>query len=175
MALPESHRESLERYLRLDDERLEALRISHEAITREISRREIVVQGRPGDEERAPNAKAGGIPVLISQREVIEQEIGIREALIALGRDPRVLDILGELAGNPDLAREAARDPRAFASDRGIEVPTNMALELDAEDERVTLRVTYYDELAPFVLMWNSEDGFSMPSLDSRQAAEAAA
>jgi hypothetical protein len=169
MPLPESHLKSLERHLRIHDEQLAALHASREAVTHEIRRRETAYPGRVGDEERDPNAKVGGIPVLISQREVIEREIGIHEALVALGRDRRSLDTLGELAGNPDLAREAARDPKAFAKDRGIEIPANMTLELDVDDDRISLRVTYYDELAPFVLTWD-RDGFSPPWLDPRQA-----
>jgi hypothetical protein len=79
MPLPESHLESLERHLRIHDEQIAALHASREAITREIRRREEVERGEPSD----PNAKVGGIPVLVAQREVIEREIGIHEALVA--------------------------------------------------------------------------------------------
>ena len=67
MPLPESHLKSLERLLRIHDEQLVALHISLQAFTQEIGRRE----GRVKDEGHDPNAKVGGIPVLISQREVM--------------------------------------------------------------------------------------------------------
>jgi hypothetical protein len=171
MPLPESHRESLERHLSIHDQQLEALHTSQQAFTREIERRETADPGRAPDEGREPNAKAGGIPALMSQRQVIERKIRIHEALAALGRDQRSNDSLGELIGNPDLAREAARDPKAFAKERGIEIPANMAVEIDVDEDQIRFRVAYYDELAPFLLTWNV-DGLSPPQLDPRQAGE---
>jgi hypothetical protein len=174
MPLPELHLESLERLLRIHDEELVALHTSLQAFTREIDRRETAYPGRVGDEGRDPNAKVGGIPILISQREVIEQKIRVHEVLIALAREQRYLDTLGELLGNPDLAREAARDPTSFAEDRGIEIPANLALELYIDEDQVSLRITHYDEFVPFVAIWN-ESGFSVPRLELRQAAESGA
>jgi hypothetical protein len=169
MPLPKSHLESLERHMRIHEEELADLRTSLRAVTREIGRRQETHPERVPDKERDPANKAGGVSVLESQRDVIEREIAIHDALIALGRDRRILDALGEIAGAPDLAREAARDPSAFARERGIELPANMELKLDVDRERLTLRVTYYNELAPFVLTWD-RDGFSPPRLDPRRA-----
>jgi hypothetical protein len=169
MPLPQSHLESLERLLRIHNERLVALNTSLQAFAREIRRRETADRSHAGDEEKSdPNPKVGNIPVLIAQRDVIEREIEIHEALIAFGRDQRNLDTLGELVGNTDLAREAARDPRGFAKGRGIEIPANIALELDVDDDRVSLRITHYDELVPFVLTWN-DAGLCAPSLVSNR------
>jgi hypothetical protein len=71
---------------------------------------------------------------------------------------------------NSALAREAARDPKASAEARGIAIPANMTVELDIDDDgQISLRVTHYDELAPFALTWD-RDGFSATRLDPQLA-----
>jgi hypothetical protein len=163
MPLPQPHIESLERHLKVHEEEIASLKKSFEAISREIQLRE-------AGKSRDPNPKVEGIPGLKSQRELIEQEIGRREAVLALGRDQRILDALGEFLGNPGLAREASRDPRAYARERGIELPFTMDLNLEVREDRINLLVTYYDDFAPFMLAWTNE-GFSPPLLDPRQPA----
>jgi hypothetical protein len=163
MPLPEPHIESLERHLKVHEEEIASLKESLEAISREIELRE-------AGQSRDPNPKAEGIPGLKSQRELIEQEIGRRGAVLALGRDQRILDVLGELLDNPDLAREASRDPKVFARERGLELPATMDLDLEVREDRINLLVTYYDDFAPFTLTWTNE-GFSPPLLDPRQPA----
>jgi hypothetical protein len=165
MSLPESHFESLERLLRIHDEQLVTLHTSLEAFTEEIIRRE-AYWGNAAVRAIEPDGKMGGIPELISQRKMIEQEIETHYVLVVLGRDQRGHETLSELVDNLDLAREVARDARAFATGRGIEIPANMALELDVNEDRISLRITHYDDLVPFVLKWNSDDGFSVPNLD---------
>lgn len=110
---------------------------------------------------RDPNPK--GPEWVISQRKVLEREIRIHEQLIELGRDPKVLDTLGDLAENRDYAGEAARDPKDAARKRGIELPANMTLRLDLELDRVQLQIISYEDLFPFVVTWNSDSGFSLP------------
>lgn len=158
MPLPQSHVASLEPHLRIHNEQILALRASHEALSRDIERRE---RGESSD----PNPKPGSIPGLVSQRELIEQNIRQHEALLALGENRLVLDALGELFDSPHLAREASRDPKAFAKGRGIDLPTTVELELTVYEDRVRLRVTNYDDLVPFVLTWTDE-GFSPPAHD---------
>ena len=133
MRLPDSHLASLENLLRNHDEKLVVLKASLQAATHEAGRQSL-----------------------------IEKEIRIHEALLALGRTQKHLDILGELAADPALARDAARDPKAFAEERGVSIPPNLALELHVVQNRVSLRVTHYCAIAPFVLTWNS-NGFSVP------------
>jgi hypothetical protein len=163
MPLPQPHIESLERHLKVHEEEIANLHKSFEAISREI-------ELRGAGKSRDPNPKVEGIPGLKSQRELIEQEIGRREAVLALGRDQRILDAIGELLDNSDLAKEASRDPRAYAKERGIELPSTIDLDLKVREDRVHLLVTYYDDFAPFVLEWTNE-GFSPPLLDPRQPA----
>ncbi len=165
MSSPELHRKPLERYLRIHDEQITALLASKEAITREIGRRQNKKQGEPSK----PNAKIARTPTLAARRDAIERRISIHKELVALGRDQRILDVLDEVASNQDLAREAASDPNAFAKSRGIKIPANMKLEADAEEDQISLRVTYYDRLEPFVLTWD-RSGFSIPSFDALDA-----
>jgi hypothetical protein len=162
MPLPDSHIESLERHLSIHQEDIADLRRTLRTLSREIRLRE-TGQGRD------PNPKPEGIPGLIAQRELVERELRTHEALLALGRDGRMIDTLGEFLENSGLAREAARDPKAFAEGRGVAIPADMTIELDVDEaDRVTMRVAYYDEDSPFTLTW-SRDGFSPPQLSQPQ------
>jgi hypothetical protein len=94
-------------------------------------------------------------------RMLVEREIEIHKALIGLGRSQNVHDVLGEVAADPHLARRAARDPGAFAKERGIALPRNLKIELHVVYGRVSMVVSYYSPLASFMLLWNSE-GFRL-------------
>lgn len=147
MPLPQSHFESLQRQLRVHEERLALLRS-------QLNNLEV---------PRDPNPKLRSPEWVTGERKVLEREIRIHEQLIELGRDPKVLDTLGELADNRDYAREAARDPEGVARMRGIELPANMTLRLDLELDRVQLQISYWEDLFPFRVTWNSDSGFSPP------------
>lgn len=149
MPLPRSHLESLQRQLQIHEERLAILRSQQNAL-----------EGPAHD----PNPKVRSPEWITHQREVLEREIRIHEQLIELGRNPKVLDALGDLAENREYADEAARDPKGAARKRGIELPANMALRLDLEQGRVLLQIIYYEDLFPFAATWNSDSGFSPPA-----------
>jgi hypothetical protein len=163
MPLPKSHLESLERHLVIHEEEIENLQKLLRTLSNEIRRRE-------ADEDPETNPKPEGIPGLIAERELVEQQLKTHEALLALGRDERMLETLGELIDNPGLAREASSDARGFAQARGIMIPGNMTLDLRVDESGdVSLQVAYYDEHAPFVLSWDRE-GFSPPRLSDELA-----
>lgn len=178
MPLPRSHLESLQRQLHVHEERLALLRWQQKNALEGEMRHQQVSAGAGGKEPgpdvcekarkaakpaRDPNPKVRSPEWITGRREVLEREIRIHERLMELGRDPKVLDALGDLAENRDYAREAARDPKGAARQRGIELPTNMTLRLDLEPDRVNLQIAYYEDLYPFVVTWNSETGFSPP------------
>jgi hypothetical protein len=152
MPLPRFHLESLQRQLQSHEERLAVLRLHQKALEQTASRR-----------TRDPNPKDRTPEWLKRQREKLQDEIRIHEQLMELGRDPRILDALGELAENRDYAREVARDPKGAARKRGIELPATLKLHLDLRPERVELQIIQYEELFPFMVTWSSDSGFSAP------------
>jgi hypothetical protein len=173
MPLPRSHSKSLQRQLRVHEERLALLRSQLNDVLEGEMRHEEVPAGA-GDKERGsdvrqktskatrdPNPKVRSPEWVAGQRELLEREIRIHEQLIELGRNPKVLDALGDLAENRDYAGEAARDPKGAARKRGIELPANMMLHLDLELDRVQLEISYWEDLFPFRVTWNSDSGFS--------------
>jgi hypothetical protein len=153
MPLPRSHLESLQRNLDVHEERLAVLRLHQNALEHQAIK-----------QARDPNPKVRTPEWIASQRELLEREIRIHEQMIELGRNPKVLDALGDLAENRDYAGEAARDPKDAARKRGIELPANMTLRLDLEPDRVQLQIIYYEDLSPFAVTWNSDSGFSPPA-----------
>jgi hypothetical protein len=142
----------LERLLRIHEDQLVLLR----------EQLENAVEGETR-QEFDPNPKVRSREWAVSQREGLEREIEIHKQLIKLGRDPKVLEALGELAENRDYAGEAAHDPHGTARKRGIELPANMILSLFLEPDRVQLQINYYEDLYPFMVTWNSDSGFSPP------------
>jgi hypothetical protein len=160
MELSKTHLESLGPHLRAHEERLEQLRAARDGVLRELER----LRSNDGEQEPEEAPKPDPIGRLDYERELIDREIGVHEAILELGRDERLFAVLGELAADAKLAREAARDPRGFAREHGIELPQNLAVELDVgADDDVRLRLIYFDDLSPFVATWD-RDGFKVPS-----------
>ena len=150
MSLPKSQVESLESHVRVHEERLAALR---EQLKNTPVRSDPNPKGDPNP--KPPLRKK------ISLRDVLKREIRFHEQLIELARDPKVRKVLSELMKDPEFASEAARDPRAAAHSRGIELPAGVALRLESDAGRVRLRVSSYESLYPFMVTWDSESGFS--------------
>jgi hypothetical protein len=155
MPLPPEHLASLQRLLASHETEIAALRDTFNKLSREIDRRRA---GQWTD----PNPKPEGIPGLENQLELIGREIKAHDLLLEFGRNRRLVDALGELVDSREIALEAAANPRAFASSRGVELPPNLEVDVIVRPEAVEVRATYFDELAPAVILWD-ETGFSMP------------
>jgi hypothetical protein len=147
----------LERHLDVHEERLALLR---EQLRKSPAGPDPNPKGDPNPKPPLPN-RIGGY------RDVLQREIRFHEQLIALARDPRVPQALRDLMDDPEYAREAARDPRAAAQRRGIDLPPALTLRLDHGADRVRLQVSSYEGLYPFMLTWDSDRGFSpVPDAD---------
>jgi len=124
-----------------------------------------------------PNPKPPLPSKLGERRDLLQREIRFHEELIALARDPRALAALEDLTANPDFARWVARDPRAAALKLGIGLPGGLTVRLldpagqgspccndsgrRADPRRVRLQLSSYQGLYPFMVVWDSETGFS--------------
>jgi hypothetical protein len=137
----------------LHRQRIARLRQLLDTVNRAISHRQA---GQGSD------PKLEGIRGLTAKAELVEREIRKHEELLALGQDERLLNALGEVLADPQLARAASSDPRGYARERGLELPLNMDLTLTLHNGQIELLIAVYDDLAPFLLLWNN-DGFSPP------------
>jgi hypothetical protein len=155
MPLPPSHLDTLEQHARAHRQEIAELHQLLETLKRQITLR----QAGQGED---PNPKPEGIPGLVAEAGLVERQIRRHEELLALGQDEHLLNALGELLDNPELAQAAARDPRGYARDHDIELPPNMDLALSFRDGQIEMLIAYYDDLAPFMITWNN-DGFSPP------------
>ena len=159
MPLPKSHMTSLRANLKGHADALADLRRMRDAVAKEIKLRKA---GKWSD----PNPKPKGIPGMVAWLKQIEREIAAWERQLELARDPRWLDGLAKLLDEPDLAKAAARDPRAYARKLGLKLPPEITVKLTTVAGGLDLKVTGYDPLAPFELHW-TEDGFSRPVVDA--------
>jgi hypothetical protein len=156
MPLSKSHHDSLERHLKAHAKDVTDLREARDALTDRAERR---AAGYWDD----PNPKPSSIAVLHEQSDLLDLEIDRHEQLIALARDERVLQALGELVDHPELVTSAARDPHGYARARGIDLPATMDVVVRLVDGHPMVRVTNDDDLAPFSLIWDSE-GVRLPA-----------
>jgi hypothetical protein len=168
MPLPQSHLKSLERLLRIHEERLAELRRQLKKLLegetdhdKKSDKEDDKKRGSSDHKDHDPRMRN---PERIKvRRELLEREIRIHELMIEIGHNPKVLDALGDLIKNREYASEVARDPKSAAQKRGIELPASMILHLDLEPDRVMLDINYYEDLYPFRVTWNSDSGFSPP------------
>jgi hypothetical protein len=184
MALSRLHLESLERQLRIHEQRIDVLCGHQNALDSEIGHENITAAAsglernsslgrkanQTGETARDSSRKVRSPDWIARQRNILDREIRIHQRLVQLGRDPKVLDALADLAENRDYAREVSLDPKAAARQRGIEIPPNMTLHLDLKADRVYLQIAYYEDVFPFVVSWDSDTGFSSPELFRREA-----
>jgi hypothetical protein len=142
--------EPLDRRLEVHDRRLELLRSHRRAIGEKL---------RQCEGAQVPPAKgldgSRDMTSLTYERDTIDREIRVHETLVALARDPKVLDALQEVSGSVPLAREAARDPKAFAHARGISFPRNLVVSVEIVGGRVRVTAAYYDEVYSATLVWD--------------------
>ena len=152
MPLSDSDRDSLDRLLSSHDEDIKELAGQRSALRRLAKQRSA---GRWDD----PNPKPSSIEGLIAHADLLGRQIERHQLLVALGRDDRLRAALGELVDRPDAVVEAAENPRAYATKRGVDLPDSMEVKLEARDGHPWMAVVDYDRLVPFTLVWD-DDGF---------------
>jgi hypothetical protein len=146
------HLATLQPYLELHEADLADLREQAD-ILREMLRRQ-----PPNDAPKPPPPREA----LQSDLASIERSISKHEHVIDLARDERVGELLQAVAADPDLAREAADDPRAFAIRHGLELPGTMVINVLVAGRDVSARFSNLDPDMPFELTW-TQDGFQPP------------
>lgn len=157
MAVDESLPRRIERRLAPHEERLGALRGHRDEIERQL--RELrdalaadVPSTRSEQEGKRRPVKPITEEVLERRQELIADEIAAHEALVSLARDPAVLETLEDVLEHPEVAAEAAADPRGFARRRGIDLPRSMGVDVRVERDRTTVLVGYRTETLTVVL-----------------------
>jgi hypothetical protein len=146
------HQATLQPYLELHQADLADLREQADKI------REMLDRPSPGDAPKPPPQRSA----LQSDLVAIERSISKHEQVIGLARDERVGELLQAIADDPELAREAAGDPRAFAARRGLELPDTMVIIMFVADRDVSARISNFDPDMPFEIAW-TQDGFQPP------------
>jgi hypothetical protein len=131
---------SIERQLRVHDLRASRLRAWLTAVEEALCRRAADDEPRGKSMDGRPD-----IRTLEYERDTLDREIRAHDMLTALGRDRNALELLDQVASDPSLAREAAPDPRAFASARGVHLPRNMNVHVKVAGGRVSVQVDFVD------------------------------
>ncbi|MCE0764771.1 hypothetical protein LWC35_17920 [Pseudonocardia kujensis] len=146
------HLASLQPYLELHKADIADLREQADVL------REMLRRPPPADAPKSPLSPS----ILESDLKSVERSISTHERLIRLGRDERVGEVLQAVADDPELAREAAVDPRAFAARRGLELPDTFVIKMVVAGRDVSARINNLDPDVPFEITW-TQDGFQAP------------
>jgi hypothetical protein len=146
------HQATLQRLLKLHQADLADLREQADRV-REMLRRP------PRDDAPKPLPSRSALQ---SDLASIERAISKHEQAIGLLRDERVGEVMQAIANDPELAREAAADPRAFAARHGFELPDTMVINMLVAGRDVSARVLNLDPDMPFEITW-TQDGIQAP------------
>jgi hypothetical protein len=163
MAVAESLPRRIERWLAPHEERLDALREHGDGFDRQL--RELGdeattdIASTQSEQVRTPrDVKPMTKEVLERRRELVADEIAAHEVLVSLARDRAVVETLLEVLENPEVAAEAATDPRGFARRRGIDLPRSVGVEVRVEQDRTTVLIGYRTETLTVVLELGGDD-----------------
>ncbi|QCX81446.1 hypothetical protein C9F11_39320 [Streptomyces sp. YIM 121038] len=104
----------------------------------------------------------------------VERAIAKHDRIVELARDERVGEVLQAVADDPDLAREAAADPSAFAARHGIDLPATLVVTVLVAGRDVSARFSNADPDMPFEVAW-TRDGFQAPPVPDPPPGRAAA
>jgi hypothetical protein len=146
------HQSTLHPYIELHQADLADLR-EHANTLREMLRRQ-----PPDDAPKPPPPRLA----LQSDLASVKRSISKHEEVISLARNERVGEILQAIADDPELAREAAADPPAFAAQAGLELPDTMIIKLFVAGNEVSARISNLDPDLPFEITW-TQHGFQAP------------
>jgi len=146
------HQATLQPYLELHQADLADLREQADTL------REMLRRRPPDDAPKPPPSRSA----LQSDLASVERSISTHEQVIGLARDERVGEVLQAVADDPELAREAAADPRAFAARHGLELPGTMVINILVAGRDVSARISNLDPDMPFEITW-TQDGFQAP------------
>jgi hypothetical protein len=92
----------------------------------------------------------------------LEEEAAAHEMVIALGRDDRLIDALGELYEDATAIGARSEDPGAFLRSRDIELPNGAQIEMSSSSESRAISVRLTTGRWVYSCVWDSADGFSL-------------
>jgi hypothetical protein len=104
---------------------------------------------------------ASRISELQKQLSMLEDEIAVHDWIVRLGRDPNVLEVLGQLADSSTAVATLKGKELETARSSGIELPPDCTVNVTEHDGSVTVLLEATHGKIPFSLRWNSQFGFS--------------
>jgi hypothetical protein len=90
----------------------------------------------------------------------MEAEAEAHETIVRVGRDGTLIEALGELYDDPELAGRISEDPDGYSREKGIELPPGAEIRVAGDGSRVGAHIQH----GPFgfELVWDRRRGFSV-------------
>ena len=93
----------------------------------------------------------------------ISSEIEVHNIVLQVGRDPKVLAMLGDVHDNPALADQIKSDPQGFVQSRGIQLPPGATITANMPTPHsAVVSADYHIGRFQFSLQYDKDKGFSL-------------
>ncbi len=151
MPIPQPHFDQLSAGLRYSDQRLASLEAAQADISKKIS---------------SPAQPQLPTSILKATLADISSEIEVHNTGLQLGRDPKVLAMLGEVHDDPALADQIKSNPQGFVQSRGIQLPPGVTITANRPTPQSAMVSANYD-VGRFriSLQYDKDKGFSGQAL----------
>lgn len=94
----------------------------------------------------------------------LHDELSAHETIIALGRNPSVLQVIHELHDQPGLGEEIARNPRSFFAKRGVRLPEDATVTVISGMTSQAMEIRVRMPTFEYGIGWSRRIGFYMLS-----------
>jgi hypothetical protein len=115
--------------------------------------------------EEQLSAQERWVPTLRRQIAGLQDEVSAYEMMLALGRDRRLLRVLGELYDRAELFDRVRDDPHGFFQDEGVVVPdgasvTVKTVTVNREPPRYAVEARFVTDTRSYGVGWSPRAGF---------------
>jgi hypothetical protein len=92
----------------------------------------------------------------------LSEEAAAHETIIRLGRDERLIGMLGDIYDDESLVIELTDNADKFLHQKGIQLPARAQLEVSTRDKHTILSLRFAEDRWSYSCVWDPANGFSL-------------
>ncbi len=103
------------------------------------------------------------LSTLRAKMTTMQEEAGVHETVLTLGRNSALISALNELYDSPQLADEMSRNPSAYLARKGCNLPPGGTLQVQADGSKSTAVEAHFDQgNIKYKIVWDRSAGFTL-------------
>jgi hypothetical protein len=106
------------------------------------------------------SARERWLQTLQLQITALQEEASAHETILALGRDPEIIQLLHELHDSPELRNRIAQDTRSFFEARGIRILDGENVTLTDGPKDLSIEARFITPTLRYGVGWSRRSGF---------------